>query len=350
MKKQMKRIVGLVLSIALVIGMGVTAMAADFEIYGGTAIADNEPLAIEAFPGRPGWMDTDIYTFPVGTTITSLQRGADPNEDGWRSGVSVWVEENPVWGEDELWWGEGAGDAVVRSQDGYSLTFTRPGLFMWVVQHYGENVITGEGANGTLIPFLVNIVGDTSDTTGTTTAPDFTGASTWALEYIAAAVDNNLVPQNLLTNFTNAITRAEFAALAVQLYENVTGREIAITRMNPFTDTTDINAIKAAEIGVTTGTGNGTTFSPNNTLTREQAATMISRLGSAIQGGSLGIGGEWDLFADFDQISDWARDAVLEMQTHGIMGGVGGGNFAPRGQYTREQSIITIVRLFEIVS
>jgi len=37
------------------------------------------------------------------------------------------------------------------------------------------------------------------------------------------------------------------------------------------------------------------------------------------------------------------------MQATGIMGGVGNNTFAPKSDYTREQSIMTMMRLFDIV-
>ena len=141
-----------------------------------------------------------------------------------------------------------------------------------------------------------------------------------------------------------AATRAEFASLAVTLYETVTGSVIE-TAANPFTDTTDINAIKAAAIGVTTGT-TSTTFSPDVDLTREQAATMLSRLANAI---GRPLTQETATFNDNADIASWAFDAVGQMQVTGIMGGVGDNTFSPQGPYTREQSIMTIMRLYEIV-
>jgi hypothetical protein len=51
-------------------------------------------------------------------------------------------------------------------------------------------------------------------------------------------------------------------------------------------------------------------------------------------------------FTDNAQISSWAVDAVGQMQATGIMGGIGNNMFAPKGDYTREQSIVTILRLF----
>jgi hypothetical protein len=38
-----------------------------------------------------------------------------------------------------------------------------------------------------------------------------------------------------------------------------------------------------------------------------------------------------------------------QMQATGIMGGVGNNTFAPKDPYTREQSIITIMRLYDVV-
>ena len=52
-------------------------------------------------------------------------------------------------------------------------------------------------------------------------------------------------------------------------------------------------------------------------------------------------------FADNDTISEWAFAAVGKVQANGIMNGVGNNNFSPLTDYTREQSIITMVRMME---
>jgi len=148
----------------------------------------------------------------------------------------------------------------------------------------------------------------------------------------------------LQNNYTANATRAEFAAFAVALYEAATGREIA-GRVE-FNDTDDINVQKMGYLEVVTGVGGGN-FAPNDGLTREQAAVMIARLAYAI---GQPLPQAAPTFADNAAISPWAVDAVGQMQTTGIMGGVGDNNFAPGGDYTREQSIITMLRLFEIVN
>ena len=167
--------------------------------------------------------------------------------------------------------------------------------------------------------------------------------SDWAAEQVAAAIEQGLVPQNLQSNYTQAITRAEFAALVVYLCEN---QRSEITGRRTFDDTDDVNVQKAAYIGVVQGVGENL-FAPDNPLTREQAAVMLSRLAGAL---GQPLPQQAATFADYAQVSYWAIDAVGQMQASGIMGGVGENLFAPGDPYTREQSIVTIMRLFDIMN
>lgn len=166
--------------------------------------------------------------------------------------------------------------------------------------------------------------------------------SSWATEQVNAAIAANLVPQQLQEKYTQATTRAEFCALAVALYESVKGE---ITERSTFTDTNDVNVQKMAAVGVVSGVGDNK-FAPNTELTREQAATMLSRLANAI---GKPLQQQPSMFSDSYSVSTWAADAVGQMQATGIMSGVGNNTFAPKNPYTREQSIITIMRLYDIV-
>jgi len=164
------------------------------------------------------------------------------------------------------------------------------------------------------------------------------GVSSWAEAGVRDAISRGLVPQHLQSNFTQPITRAEFSALAVALYESINGEIIGRVT---FSDTTDVNVEKAASIGIVSGVGNNR-FNPNGTLSREQAAVMMARLSAAI-GNPLPNAAP--TFADNDSISSWAVDNVGRIQAAGIMGGVGNNRFAPQSPFTREQSIATILRL-----
>jgi len=166
--------------------------------------------------------------------------------------------------------------------------------------------------------------------------------SSWAADAVNSAIAAGIVPDALQAKYTQATTRAEFCALAVALYETATGTEI--TERQAFSDTSDINVQKMGALGVVTGVGDGN-FAPDQKLTREQAATMLARLANAMsypmpQQSATS-------FADSADISSWALEAVAQIQAAGIMSGVGENRFAPADDYTREQSILTMMRLFD---
>jgi len=163
--------------------------------------------------------------------------------------------------------------------------------------------------------------------------------SSWAKDGVSRAIVTGLVPASLQSRYTQPATRAEFCTLAVTLYESLKGE---ITGRTTFTDTNDVNVQKAAAVGIVNGVGNGR-FDPNAKLTREQAATMLTRLADTV-GQPLPLSAA--AFADNAAIASWAREAVGQMQASGIMSGVGNGNFAPKGDYTREQSILTAMRTY----
>ena len=175
-------------------------------------------------------------------------------------------------------------------------------------------------------------------------------ASDWAKEELARADALGLIPDCLVgADMTKSITRAEFAAVSVKVYEALTGETAIAASENPFTDTTDAEVLKAYNTGITAGTGDGTTFSPDAILNREQAATMLTRVykKTAFDGWTLSTDGSFALtydkpaaFADDANISDWAKDSVYFMAANGIIKGVGDGTkFAPKNTTTAEESI-----------
>ena len=163
--------------------------------------------------------------------------------------------------------------------------------------------------------------------------------SSWAQAEVDNAIDNGYVPKELQKGYTEAISRAEFCALATQFCETYTGNTIS-ERME-FTDTSDVNVQKMGAIGVVNGTGDGA-FSPDKNLTRQEAATILARLADymdiELASGTLS-------FADNSKISSWAKDSVARISASGVMNGVGNNTFDPLTSYTREQAILTIIRL-----
>ena len=212
-----------------------------------------------------------------------------------------------------------------------SFTFKEPGMYGVKAVYLDNNEDEFPGA----IYLVIRVVN--SSTVVETEKP-----SSWAETSINEAIVSNLVPQNLRSNYTQATTRAEFCALAVALYENLSGEIIERTM---FLDTNDANVEKMAALGVVNGIGDDK-FAPDDNLTREQAAVMLARLADS-------IGNPFTMhpptFSDIDGISLWAIEGVGQVQNAGIMGGVGDNTFAPLDDYTREQSIVTMLRLYETI-
>lgn len=178
-------------------------------------------------------------------------------------------------------------------------------------------------------------------TVTTSQAVNLDGASPWATELLKSAISHNLVPTHLQNNYSQNMTRAEFCALATVTYEAMTGTEI--TERKTFSDTDDVNVEKMASLGVVSGTSE-TTFTPDKLLNRQEAAVILANLYSVLHGEM----GEAEItFTDNEAVSPWASTAVGKVCKAGIMSGLGDNRFAPQDSYTREQSMVTMLRVFE---
>ena len=201
--------------------------------------------------------------------------------------------------------------------------------------------------------------------------------SNWAAEDIINAVSMGYLNDDpdvfgyqpavtdLLGNdYTKAITRGQFASLAVRYYEtlmgDITGEDYTIpvaTGDDVFADCSgDENMAKAFNLSIVGGYNSapdrsGVYVGPNDNITREQAATMLTRLMEQLivafnENGRTG----WTVwYADdlpfVDQISDWAYDGVRAVYGVGAMTGTSGTTFSASDPYTIEQSVVTIMRI-----
>ena len=177
------------------------------------------------------------------------------------------------------------------------------------------------------------------------TETKWSNASDWAKPELEKADENKLIPDMLNgKDFTSNITRREFAATCVKLYEKISGKKGTKASTNPFTDTTDEEVLKAYNLGITNGTSD-TTFSPDALLTREQMATMMTRaLNKAGIDTTIDVNGVSNKFADHSEISSWALDSVYFMSARGVIKGVGENRFNVKGNATREQALAISTR------
>ncbi|MBD5154968.1 MAG: hypothetical protein HDT15_07865 [Oscillibacter sp.] len=168
--------------------------------------------------------------------------------------------------------------------------------------------------------------------------------SGWAREQVDSAAVKGLMPDSWGDDFTVNITRAEFAALAVKLYEAMSGESAPAPGASPFSDSSDAAVIQAEALGIVGGVG-GDRFAPDDLVTREEAATMLSRVYTKLGGVIPEVGAT--TFADNDSVSTWAKDAVAFMSDKEIVNGVEDNKFDPTGNASIEQAMVIAMRMFQ---
>ncbi|MBS1359503.1 MAG: hypothetical protein HPZ92_03150 [Oscillospiraceae bacterium] len=92
----------------------------------------------------------------------------------------------------------------------------------------------------------------------------------------------------------------------------------------------------AARYGITTGTGNGK-FSPDGRITREEMAVFFVRYFETFDAMPKADTTVTTKPADLDEVSSWARDAVLKLWALGLLNG-DGKSFDPKAKATRAQT------------
>lgn len=166
----------------------------------------------------------------------------------------------------------------------------------------------------------------------------WSGVSDWAADSVKTAAESGLYPKVLdKENLTRPINRREFAGIVVSLLNRL-GSETTLPPENPFSDTRDTNVLEAYNAGIMLGKSPDMFF-PMDAITREEAAVILDRVYKAAY--ERGVMKELPAvkevkFSDDGDISVWAKDAVYEMASAGIIEGVGEGNFAPKN-ITAEQ-------------
>ena len=149
-------------------------------------------------------------------------------------------------------------------------------------------------------------------------------AANWASDAVAFASSRELF------NGTGADTFSPNAPMTRQMLMTV------LARLDG-TDTSGNAYAKGMEWAIRNGVSNGS--DPEGKITREQLATMLWRYA-----GSPSVSGRMTGFADADQISGYAEDAMLWATKAGIIGGKGNGQLDPKGYATRAEVAAMLMR------
>jgi len=180
-------------------------------------------------------------------------------------------------------------------------------------------------------------------------AGEYSGASDWAVPELDKAVSHGLITDKVKSNMKANITREEFAELAVRLYETYTG-EKAETGGKSFSDTNNPEILKAANLKITDGIGEGK-FGPDQLVTREQVATFLFRTLKAMNPDGDFSPDSGEKFTDDNLIDSWAQEGVYFCSKAGIIKGIrnedGSFRFDPDSSCSREAAVIVCVRAYE---
>jgi len=179
---------------------------------------------------------------------------------------------------------------------------------------------------------------------------EFVNPSEWAKDELFEAEKAGLIPELSGNPFwkENA-TRLQFAQLAVNFAEKLTGKKLASAPDSTFDDCSEEAVLKAYKAGIINGTS-AATFSPDDKLTREQLATMLWRTVDYVQNATkkqkLTSDGNLSGYDDASEVSDYAQEAVAALVKNGIMKGTSDSMLSPQGSCTVEQSVLLTYRTY----
>lgn len=177
------------------------------------------------------------------------------------------------------------------------------------------------------------------------------GSAAWArssIEFIAAKGITEGVGGNKF-NPSDKLTRAQLVAMIVRAFS----LEDASAE-NKFTDVATTNwyysaVVSAAKAGIISGTSKDK-FEPNAYVTRQDMATIIARALTAVKGKSITDASDNYIgkFTDKSEISNYAVKTVNLTVKYGIISGMTGGRFAPKGLATRAEAAAVLYRMINV--
>jgi len=172
----------------------------------------------------------------------------------------------------------------------------------------------------------------------------------WAKDDIYSLVDKGIIGGMTATEFKPEvkITRAQFAKLLIGAL-NIEVKKDAVLSFSDVPAGAWYHDCAAAAVSAGLITGySDSIFAPDNNITREQMAVILSRAlkmkSPAMEAGAS----TWqaiDKFADKEDISPWAREGIAAAISGGIVSGVSADTFAPKAFVTRAQAAVMVLRL-----
>ena len=167
----------------------------------------------------------------------------------------------------------------------------------------------------------------------------------WFHDSVKYAYENDLMKGISNTEFApdNEVTRAMFVTVIYRMENEPQTGKCAFTDVE--SGSYYENAVAwANENGIVSGISEDC-FAPNEPITREQMAAIIYRY-AAFKGYDITTSSNTS-YTDNDNISDYAKDAVIWAAEKSVMTGNTDGSFAPKANTTRAQVASVFMRMVE---
>jgi hypothetical protein len=168
--------------------------------------------------------------------------------------------------------------------------------------------------------------------------------SGWAETEIAEAYESGLTYPVIMSDFQRKITREEFCVISVKLYEKLSGNT-ALPDVNPFTDTSNNDILKAYGLGIVKGM-TADKFAPENNISRQEMCVMIYRALQAAGETTALLGDPAFPYTDKTTIATWAFNEVKFCNQKSIMLGTSATTISPLMNTPREQAIVLVERTY----
>lgn len=174
--------------------------------------------------------------------------------------------------------------------------------------------------------------------------------SSWALGDFMQLSSRGILSSDVVMNELGGnISRGEFCRLITNIYEIGNTVVLGDSDRNIFNDTYDEAVLKAYKLKIVSGKGDGG-FHPNEQITRQEMAAMISRLLQQISDEYIiyanQVNGYNAAFSDSTDTAEWAIEDMAAVWSHGIITGNENNRAEPKSNATREQAICMLNRVY----
>lgn len=171
----------------------------------------------------------------------------------------------------------------------------------------------------------------------------------WAIRAVQALAEKEIVGGTGNGNFepNRSITRGEVVKMLTGILPE--GMEPAAEGPTAFTDVAESDwffpyVTKAARTGVVMGDADGS-FRPNDAVTREEMAVMAARI---LGGLTVKAPKSPKAFADQNDCSPWALEAIEALQTAGVVTGDLSNRYNPKNALTRAEAAQIIYQILVV--